>query len=89
MKKKLIVINYIFLIVFISGCEKKHLRLESKEGFPEMPMNLSIFNSEYDDYNSDLEPGVYDINTFTFSSNRNSQGKEFDIMLYSNLLITF
>jgi len=64
-------------------CEKKRVGLETEGGFPESPKNLTIFNSEYDDYNSDLEPGVYDINTFVFSSSRNSQGNDFDIMLFS------
>ncbi len=71
------------LIFLFYGCKEDRIFLKSKHGFPDSPKNLSIFNSEYDDYNSDLEPGVYDINTFVFSSNRNSQGNDFDIMLFS------
>jgi hypothetical protein len=57
--------------------------LDSNGGFPQSPQNLSIFNSVYDDYNSDIEPGMYDLNTFIFSSNRKSNGQNFDFVLYS------
>ena len=75
-----------FLIVFfIISCDKDDDRivLKSTGGFPEIPINLSMFNSKYDDYNSDLEPGVYDMYEFVFSSNRNSKGNDFDLILYN------
>ncbi len=84
-------IKYTFLffsVLLLLSCEKKEdpfklETLDSKGGFPQIPQNLSIFNSVYDDYNSDIEPGMYDNNTFVFSSNRNSKGRDFDFVLYS------
>ena len=67
----------------VMSCEPEKEILKTEGGFPDTPRNLTIFNSTYDDYNSDLDPGVYDMNTFIFSSNRNSQGDDHDIMLYS------
>ncbi|MFC2138550.1 hypothetical protein ACFLTE_10275 [Bacteroidota bacterium] len=76
---------FFLFIFFLSNCDKDDDRivLESTGGFPETPVNLSMFNSEYDDYNSDLEPGVYDMYEFVFSSNRNSKGDNFDLILYN------
>jgi hypothetical protein len=47
--------------------------------FPEAVTNFSAVNSVYDDYNSTL-PWVYYKHLFHFSSNRNSQGEDFDII---------
>ncbi len=78
--------NIIFLLLILcSSCNKddKRIILKSTGGFPEIATNLSVFNSIYDDYNSDLEPGVHDAYEFVFSSNRDSKGKDFDIVLYN------
>lgn len=71
------------IILIMYSCKDDRIFLKSEHGFPDSPTNLSIFNSEYDDYNSKLEPGVYDMYTLVFSSNRNSHGNDFDIVLFS------
>jgi|APHig6443717817_1056837.scaffolds.fasta_scaffold86927_1 hypothetical protein len=47
--------------------------------FPTSPVNLIDFNTKYDDYNSDIPifGGTFPL---CFSSNRNSDGKDFDIV---------
>ncbi len=47
------------------------------------PVNIRTLNSKYDDYNSDLD--YLKDRRIIFSSNRNSKGKDFDI-IYKNLL---
>ncbi|WP_372948422.1 TolB family protein [Mariniphaga sp.] len=47
--------------------------------FPTSPVNLEEFNTEFDDYNSDI-PVFLDVFPFCFSSNRNSKGENFDIV---------
>jgi hypothetical protein len=47
--------------------------------FPDKPENMAEFNSEYDDYNSYLIV-IGDSGPFCFSSNRNSLGKNFNII---------
>ena len=58
--------------------------LVSYNGYPDSATNLSIVNSEFDDYNS-IKPGDGERSTFLFSSNRNSNGKDFDIIHYNAL----
>lgn len=47
--------------------------------FPTSPVNLKEFNTEFDDYNSDI-PVFLDVFPFCFSSNRNSNGGNYDIV---------
>lgn len=47
--------------------------------FPTSPVNLEEFNTEFDDYNSDI-PVFGETFPFCFSSNRNSNGTDFDIV---------
>ncbi len=47
--------------------------------FPTSPTNLIDFNTEFDDYNSDI-PIFGETFPFCFSSNRNSKGADFDIV---------
>lgn len=72
----------IFLVI-ISSCNPDNIELKSKQGFPDKPVNLAIFNSKYDDYNSDISPGEYDMYAFIFSSNRNSKGENYDLNIFS------
>ncbi len=51
------------------------------------PVNLVELNTEYDDFNSDL-PYEYFGPTLFFSSNRNSSGKNFDI-IYRDLGVSY
>lgn len=54
---------------------------------PTTPINLSDFNTEYDDYNS-TAPTLGDLIPFCFSTNRNSFGNEFDI-IYEPMNVNF
>lgn len=47
--------------------------------FPETAVNFSTFNTEFDDYNSAM-PFFPDVAPFCFSSNRNSNGRDYDIV---------
>lgn len=55
--------------------------------FPTSPVNLEEFNTEFDDYNSDI-PVFIDVFPFCFSSNRNSQGENYDIV-YKLMAVEF
>ena len=72
----------IFLFVSVLSCSPD-IVLKSDHGFPDEPVNLEMFNSKYDDYNSDMAPGEYDMYSFIFSSNRNSKGKDYDFNIFS------
>jgi len=54
---------------------------------PETPVNLSDFNSVYDDYNS-TAPSLGELIPFCFSTNRKSQGNAFDI-IYMPMNVNF
>lgn len=54
---------------------------------PSTPMNLSPFNTEFDDYNS-TAPTVGSLIPFCFSTNRKTSGENFDI-IYLPMTITF
>lgn len=51
--------------------------------YPLRPVNLEKVNSEFDDFNSDFHPYARNSFQLTFSTNRNSQGAQFDFILYS------
>lgn len=55
--------------------------------FPTSPVNLEEFNTEFDDYNSDI-PVFLDVFPFCFSSNRNSNGENYDIV-YKLMAVKF
>jgi hypothetical protein len=55
--------------------------------FPTLPVNLEEFNTEFDDYNSDI-PVFLDVFPFCFSSNRNSSGENYDIV-YKLMAVEF
>jgi len=83
MKPKLF-FSILFLVnILFYSCDKEPDALRFDNGFPETPVNFSLFNSQYDDYNSNLPPGERDLHAFAFSSNRNSKGEDFDIILKS------
>jgi len=54
---------------------------------PDSPVNLEAFNSPYDDYNS-TAPTLGRLIPFCFSTNRNSQGKTYDI-IYEPMNVNF
>jgi hypothetical protein len=51
------------------------------------PININSINSEYDDYNSYVGYSMTMNHIFIFSTNRNSNGNDFDIVSY-NLVLT-
>jgi len=59
----------------------------NKGSLPTIPLNLSDFNSEFDDYNS-TAPSLGELIPFCFSTNRNSNGNEFDI-IYQPMNVNF
>ena len=76
--KKLQVIMFLIVTIFCS-CNKPFHR----EGhYPDNVTNFISINSEYDDYNSDLQeiPGGFNLR---FSTNRYSNGDNFDIVEYT------
>ncbi|MBC6367187.1 PD40 domain-containing protein [Algoriphagus sp. AK58] len=64
----------------LSSCWVKYPNGE----FPKSPQALPAVNSEFDDYNSDLRIIFHEM-FITFSSNRESRGREFD--LYTPLFV--
>lgn len=78
----------IILLFITSSCEKPLLGYKYNQGsLPEAPINLSDFNTKYDDYNS-TAPSLGELIPFCFSTNRNSQGNEFDI-IYMPMNVNF
>ena len=81
--KNIRIILFVIISICLTHCEEnERIVLKTDGGFPDSPVNLHFLNSEYDDYNSALPPGEYDRFDLFFSSNRNSQGSDFDIILY-------
>jgi hypothetical protein len=75
--KKLFFILFLTATVFCS-CIKPKYRYGH---FPDEVTNFTAVNSEYDDYNSDIEE-IYGEFFLNFSTNRNSNGDNFDIISY-------
>jgi hypothetical protein len=80
MRPILILAIFLFLVTLNFSCKDDHPFLESDGGFPTSPVNLTFFNSEYDDYNSNLPPGEGGHYALTFSSKRESKGRNFDFV---------
>jgi hypothetical protein len=81
MRKK----NVLFLLLLVSifigfSCDTTE---EIEKGvFPKLPVNFQVINSEFDDYNMDLPREYWGEFPLAFSSNRNSQGQDFDLIDY-------
>ena len=77
------IVYFLLLSVIISSCgifqPDPPVYKYSVGHFPATPVNLEAFNTEFDDYNSTL-PYLGRTFPFCFSSNRNSQGANFDIV---------
>ena len=68
----------IISIVMLSSCKDKPPVVYPGH-FPDFSINFGEINSEFDDYNSDIQI-LGDKLLFHFSSNRKSQGQHFDII---------
>ena len=67
-------------LILLFACEQGPTGYNFESGnLPTTPVNLSDFNSEYDDYNS-TAPSLGRLIPFCFSTNRNSQGNNFDVI---------
>ena len=76
------------VMIFSTSCEKPLRGYKYEKGsLPETPVNLSDFNTEYDDFNS-TAPSLGELIPFCFSTNRNSNGREFDI-IYQPMNVNF
>lgn len=76
--------------ITVSSCDILHPDPVNKYSighFPTSPVNLNDFNTEFDDYNSDI-PVFGETFPFCFSSNRNSKGADFDIV-YKQMSVYF
>lgn len=85
MNKFFLFISTSFTILACIQCTKNPNVLTFENGFPDTATNFSIVNSEFDDYNS-AKQGESDGGIFMFSSNRNSKGKDFDIVQYGEMV---
>ncbi len=76
---------YLLLVLLvvpqINGCRKEPLKVNYELGiFPDSVIALDGLNTQYDDYNVDIEAGRLSANhPVVFSSNRQSSGGEFDL----------
>ncbi len=80
---------FILLIIMVfASCNEMRKGYNYEAGnLPETPVNLSDFNTEFDDYNS-TAPSLGILIPFCFSTNRNSIGNEFDI-IYQPMNVNF
>jgi len=69
----------VMLCALFGGCVGCNEWVKTKPVLPETPHNMTDANSIYDDMNS-VPPAITGYSYFYFSSNRNSKGKEFDIV---------
>lgn len=86
--KNIIKIVAIGMLIFLTSCDFFHIGYKYNTGsLPLTPINLSDFNTEFDDFNS-TAPSLGELIPFCFSTNRNSQGNEFDI-IYMPMNVNF
>jgi hypothetical protein len=77
MKKLYLVFLFFSLVLYSCPFGPKYKYHEGT--FPKNPVNLSDFNTIYDDYNS-TSPDMGGTSAFCFSSNRESNGSDFNII---------
>lgn len=78
--KKIFLLFLLSIVVLFTSCD---LDDDFEKGvFPSAPVNFEAVNSVYDDYNSASPYELYYEFLFVFSSNRNSQGENFDLVSY-------
>jgi hypothetical protein len=71
----------VLILPLISGCKEEPLKINYELGiFPDSVMALGGLNTQYDDYNMDIEASRLSSSLpVVFSSNRQSAGGEFDL----------
>ncbi len=71
----------VLILLFLSGCHKEPLKIKYELGiFPDSVMALEGLNTQYDDYNMDIEASrISSLYSVVFSSNRHSSGGEFNL----------
>lgn len=76
-----LLIFFLVLVQSLTSCKKDPAGpvLLDHGMFPDTVVNISALNSQYDDYNTDLQM-FSGSSQVIFSSNRNSQGAQFDII---------
>lgn len=72
-----ICVLFFLLAIILYGCPYGYHY--NSGSFPTEPVNMASLNTEYDDYNS-ASPIMGEAFPLCFSSNRSSQGKDFDII---------
>ncbi len=70
------------MLQFLTGCHDEPLKINYELGiFPDSVMALDGLNTQFDDYNMDIEASrLESALPLVFSSNRNSSGGDFDIV---------
>jgi hypothetical protein len=76
---KIIYLILIVICIVLNSCPLEDGYKYRIGTFPETPVNMGDINSEYDDYNS-TSPELGGTAPLCFSSNRNSNHKDFDII---------
>ena len=78
--KNIFIISAISALFILNACIIRPDDYPFERGsLPSSPVNLTQFNTVFDDYNS-AAPYIRDYIPFCFSTNRNSNGNEFDII---------
>jgi hypothetical protein len=74
-------LTVLLVIIFFTGCRDEKLKINYELGiFPDSVMALEGLNTQYDDYNMDIEAArLTAVRPVVFSSNRQSSGGEFDL----------
>ena len=86
--KNLSKIVVLSIMIISASCDKTPNGYKYEQGsLPESPVNLTDFNTEYDDFNS-TAPSLGELIPFCFSTNRNSYGNDFDI-IYQPMNVNF
>lgn len=80
------IIFLLIMTISFTGCfwNDENDVIEKAAIITQTPINLGALNTKYDDYNSNWEPDGERGGRIIFSSNRNSQGENFDLV-YANL----
>lgn len=76
----------LLFICLLAACRSEHQMDFTSGTFPQSPVNMGNINSEFDDYNS-TSPFIGSTSPLCFSSKRNSNGANFDI-IYKMLNVT-